>query len=133
MITLTSAQAALVSGVSFDIQTAKVNSEIYFKVLVTGVKPSELGLLSSVNLSRGGLRNFRLDNLSAHNGSGATWDGKSPKHTYAQEIAYVNRVSADIANAVAASKLAIAKARTPAPVYVAPKPATPEFTSLFKG
>ncbi len=60
-----------------------------------------------VNLSRGHTRMYSLDNLSAHNGSGARWkDGNTSIHTPAFLAAYLERCDRDIQAAVARAEAA---------------------------
>lgn len=110
-MTLNASQAALVSNVNINIDTTKVGNQIYFKSSFSGVAAAEMPLLASINLSRGRNRRYRLDRVSEHNGTGANWDGSLPIHTYAQEVAYVNRVKADFATAWVVSKAANANSR----------------------
>lgn len=120
---MTTYNKALVSDVKITVTDQMVGGQIYFQSTITGLKPGEAALLASVNLSRGRNRQFRLDNLSAHNGGGANWSNPNDGiHSTAAQYNYTKRVSADLAAAWETSKAAIAAARTPKPVYVAPTP-----------
>lgn len=59
---------------------------------------------AQVNLSRGGTRMFRLDNLDAHNGQGsAQWNDGASCHSAEAKAAYIDRVTKDIAAAIEAA------------------------------
>lgn len=97
---------------NLNVQSKMVNGEIYFTSTVEGVEPSELSLLRSVNLSRGGSKMYRLDQLANHNGSGANWKNRNDGvHSENQQYAYTSRVQKDIDAAWTASKAAIIAAR----------------------
>ena len=76
----------------------RVSDQIYFYSEFNRTPTAdEVAVMPSVNLSRGGTRMYRLDNLNLHNGTGATWTNRNDgQHSEKQEAAYVQRVTKDI-------------------------------------
>ncbi len=82
----------------------------FFTVVQNGIGPFLAA--QRVNLSRGRTRMYGLDDLSAHNGTGARWeDGNTSIHTPALLEKYLERCDADIKAAVAAAEAAFAEAK----------------------
>jgi hypothetical protein len=104
--------ADLVADVKIEVTEKFVDGEIHFFSTVSGVTDDERELLEEVNLSRGGNKTYRLDQLSFHNGSGANWSNPSDGlHSNAAQFKYRERIRADLATAWSDSKAAIAADR----------------------
>ena len=77
-----------------------VNGEIYFfSTFNRTPTATELSDMPSVNLSRGHNKQYRLDQLEQHNGTGANWTDGRDIHTDKAQFKYRQRVSADVAAA----------------------------------
>lgn len=109
---------SLVSNTKINVQSnVAADGRIMFYSTVSGITESEKSLLKTVNLSRGGNKQYRLDQLEAHNTSAGSWRNRNDgTHSEIQESNYRQRVANDLKAAWAASQEAIAKARTPKPV-----------------
>lgn len=119
---------ALVSDLKLVVDSQMVNGQVYFFSRIEGkITDAERALLPSINLSRGSVRNFRIDQLDRHNGTGATWNGTGV-HTAVAQSKYQSRVKADLEAAWPQAKAAIAKARTP---VAPPTPTQNSGKSLF--
>ena len=99
------------------VEEQMVNGELhFFSSFERDGKPvtltaEEMKVVPSVNLSRGRVKMYSLNNLSDHNGSGAHWDdGRELIHSASALESYRARVSADIANAWKSFKKSVAAA-----------------------
>lgn len=106
------------NNVKLTVESQMVNGQVYFFSSITPtLTTAQANMLPSVNLSRGSNKQYRLDNLSAHNGTGATWDGEGV-HSAVNQSKYQSRVKNDIEAAWATfkSKLAASEKAAAAPV-----------------
>lgn len=94
------------NNIKFVVTSSMVNGQIYFDTSFTPALTAEQKeCLASVNLSRGSNKQYRLDQLSLHNGTGADWRSRTDgKHSEIQESQYRQRVGNDLAKAWETSK-----------------------------
>lgn len=82
--------------------TSRMQSgQVYFNTTISPTPNiAEVAMLPTINLSRAGNKLFRIDQLSAHNGNGATWNTSvGGDHGTIAQHSYTSRVQKDLAAA----------------------------------
>ena len=88
------------SNLEFELDHEIVQDQIlFFPKFSRELTDAERDALPEVNLSRGSIRMYRLDELHFHNGDGATWSGQDEEHTIEERDAYLQRVASEVAEA----------------------------------
>lgn len=92
------------------VDASMVNGQIYFHPSFNRtLTATEKSLLDNfkVNLSRGSVSMYRLDELQNHNGRGANWTDGQSIHSAIAQSNYRTRVGNDVAKAWAGFKAAV--------------------------